>query len=88
MSKEYLTEVSKEIINMKIEPGKSIKTHFNKFYEIMRKYNIKQGTATDNGVARKNYEWTICWKLFMTIFVDQMELLDMFSDITPKDLEC
>lgn len=47
----------------------------NKFFDIMKKHNIKQGTPSFNdkgkevGITCDNFEWTICKQMF----IKQME---------------
>jgi hypothetical protein len=81
-----IRDIAKDIINIEINLSKSIYDALNDFYDVMRKYNIKQGTQVGNGVLGNNYEWTICITLFYDQFMQKMQLERLFCNI-PEDLK-
>lgn len=64
----------------------------NGFYEIMRKYGIKQGTPSFDAKGKKigrncnTPEWVMCETLFWTLLQDRIELDSIFSFDLPEDL--
>lgn len=53
----------------------------------MRKYKIKQGTRhPDGGIQVANFEWTMCYTLFMS----QVTGHNVYSHMSqiPEDLQC
>lgn len=80
--------IAKEIITMKLTNRDTFKTIYNRFYKIMRKYGIKQGTESKNGnsVLRNNYEWTMCWTLLKSNIDSKVTLDSIFLDV-PKNLQ-
>lgn len=61
---EMLNLIYKDILSIKIKPEDSFKSSMDKFYDIMRKYGICQGTKTENGVTINNAEWNMCFAVF------------------------
>lgn len=59
-----------------------------KFYGIMKKHGLRQGTWSKVGGGRRcnNFEWTMCLVLFLETFSSDRRLLDMFGDKMPKEL--
>ncbi len=83
-----MASVSKDIINIKIDCGKSFEYVNNQFYDIMRKYKIKQGTRDkkSGGIIGDNFEWTMCRRLFLSCVQDYYSTSLLFEGV-PKDLE-
>ena len=84
-----LCDVAREIINIKFTPKTTLRKCYNKFYQIMRKHNIKQCTADGKNAMRcDNYEWTICHVLFLERLNSYMDLVRHLEKVmeTPKDL--
>ena len=78
--------VAKDIIHMKFKSSDTIQGCMKKFYTIMRRYGIKQGTKVGNGIQqRSNPEWTICFTLFKNSLTCYFDISDLF-DKAPKDL--
>lgn len=90
MKKEILftRQVAKEIIDTNFLDEKDIKKIMNKFYKIMRKYGIKQGTWSKGKKGRNcdEFEWTMFKELFMAQVTSQLTFADFLKDI-PKDLQ-
>lgn len=89
-----LRELGKDIQEMEIISEEARKEICNKFYELMRKYNLKEGEAEYNsegemiGRTVNNYEWTMCIDYFIMKAVRELELpLILFAE-TPEDLKC
>jgi hypothetical protein len=82
--------ISKEIISLKFKNGESLRQCQKKFYDIMRKHGIRQGTAifdeegNRKGRAAANFEWTICKELFLHTLMSHLNFQDIFS--VPSDL--
>jgi ribosomal protein L44E len=89
---KYMRAVAKEIINIKIGHNDKLSTLDKRFYRIMRKYGIKEGTATANdkgkfvGRSVANYEWTMCKELYHSRIHSNITLSAFFNPL-PKDLE-
>ncbi len=82
---KFMSDVAKDIIkiNYKFTHKEAL---MNSFYNIMRKHGIKQGTLNKGGGRTcANYEWTMCWLLFLQCLRDEINLDGLFS--VPKDLE-
>lgn len=81
-----MANVAEEIINIKIDMGKPSDYAMQQFYTIMRKYKIKRGTKhKDGGIMMANFEWTMCYTLFMSRVSEYYTFRNM-SEI-PVDLE-
>ena len=87
--KALLSKVFSDIQDLPIKNSDSFNKIRRKFYDIMRKHGIKQGTRNRNGsIAVNNPEWQAAeWLLEERIrnFVALELCLDCFK--TPKDLE-
>lgn len=81
-----IRKVAKEIIELPYNK-KSQKQLKIMFFDIMRKYNIKQGEKNGNGRTCDNFEWTMCSTLFCERISSEIEISFMFNGI-PKDLQC
>ena len=85
-----MSEVAKDIIEIKLKKSDTLSGCLKKFYAVMEKHGIKQGTPTFNEegkrVGRKcnNFEWTMSIGLFHTHVNSFLELQDMFN--VPKNL--
>ncbi|MDD5648832.1 MAG: hypothetical protein PHF86_00175 [Candidatus Nanoarchaeia archaeon] len=82
-----IKKVAKEIVTIEFKKSDTLNDCLNKFYVIMRKYNIKQGTKTENGRQCNNFEWTLCKQSFEETLKSFFELDDLFGNI-PEDLLC
>jgi hypothetical protein len=84
---EFMSNVAKEIIDIKPDSEKTMSDLWNEFYDIMRKYGIKQGTKTpQGGCLCNNSEWTMCVTLFLQCVTGSIQLDEWFN--VPEDLEC
>ncbi len=69
----------------------TLKTCKEKFYDIMRKYDIKQGTPRFDekgkqcGRIANNFEWTMCYNTFIARLGSHLTLESIFT--APKDLQ-
>ncbi len=82
-----IKKLAKDIIDIKIDSNLSLHMNFKKFYRVMRKYGIKEGTKTQNGVLRNNHEWTMCMSLFLRGIDDHIVMKHSVFGDTPKDLQ-
>lgn len=88
---DFMNEVAMDIIGLRFEPTDSLNACKEKFYIIMQKHGIKQGTARrdENGkvmsTAKANFEWTMCQRLFLDTLSSHLNMEMLFS--TPKGLE-
>ena len=84
-----LAKVFLDIQEIKIKKSDSFNTMRRKFYDVMRKHGIKQGTRNKDGqLMVNNPEWQASEFLFdeqIRSFIALTLCLDCFE--TPKDLE-
>lgn len=60
-----LDAIFKDIIDIKIDANDSFKSSMDKFYAVMRKWGICQGTWTEHGSrVCNNAEWNMCFSVF------------------------
>ena len=79
--------VASDIIKKKFLSKKELKQLTSKFYAIMNKHGIKQGTRIEpNAVQISNAEWTMCQDLFMKKIDSQLQTAFIFDKL-PKELE-
>lgn len=80
----------KELSDFKINPNVTLKKEVKRFYEILRKYGIKQGTKTETGsLICNNLEFTLCLNYLeqsLHFFVRLDVALNIIKAL-PKDLE-
>lgn len=82
-----LSKVFKNIQDLQIERSDSFNSIRRKFFDVMRKYGIKQGTKTKHGTEVNNPEWEACEQLLERKIMDfyTWERCSCFK--TPKDLQ-
>ena len=82
-------KIAEEIIKLKFKKSETLSGVLNRFYRIMRKHGIKEGTPCGGGgriVAR--FEFTLYWTLFLETLSGQIDLGRFFGEFkVPKDLE-
>jgi hypothetical protein len=82
-----MSAVAKEIIFMKVNDNDTIADLRNRFFDIMRKHGIKDGTKREDGsIIGANFEWTMCESLFFQTIHDQLRLELMLVCSTPEEL--
>lgn len=81
-----LRAISKEIIHLKIDNADTMKSLSKKFYSIMKKHHICQGTKTKNGVACDNPEWVMCHELFKSSIQSYINWKNLTSEDIPEGL--
>lgn len=88
MRKIDMSKVSKDIIDIKFKPSDTLQVAMNKFYFIMRRHGIKEGTSDGKGGRIVcNYEWTMCMVLFIDRIEQFIRMASLFGKMgTPKDL--
>ena len=86
---EFMNSVAKDIINMEITSSITYKEAKKEFYEIMKKYGIKEGTRDPNGhgITVANFEWTMCKTLFDSMFNSRMMMESFFDNDMPEELK-
>ena len=86
---EALREIAEDLIKTKFITDKEMAKILNRFYEIMRKHGICEGTLTQNKKGRiiNNYEWTMCRDLFIRRIQSDLDMADLLGDVTPSDLK-
>ncbi len=84
---ETLSLVYKDILAIKIEERTTIQKIADQFYEVMRKYGIKQGTWIENGLGRAvaNPEWSFALDALHKIIFNKVPLFFLFHNV-PADL--
>jgi len=80
-----LNAIYNDILSIKIDSEDSFKTSTDKFYEIMRKYGICQGTWSENGRLCNNAEWNMCFSAFRQHKILSFDMFIMLSE-PPEDL--
>jgi len=83
---EHMSRVAKDIISLNFNSKMTLRQVENKFFQIMRKHKIKQGTKGRNGVLINNFEWTMCYELFLSRIEDYFRWCQFLADDVPKDL--
>ena len=83
-------QIAEEIIRLKFKDSDTFKSCWQKFFRIMRKHGIKQGTTyiVDGkvvGTSIANYEWTLYKNLFLKRFENEMNFRSIIG-MVPKDL--
>lgn len=81
-----LNDVAGDIIGIKFEDSDTLQDCMNKFYDIMRKHGIKEGTPSKNGRTVARYEWTMCFELFKEMLKSYFTVRTLLND-TPEDLK-
>lgn len=83
-----MRKVAEAIISIKVEPSDTIEGLHKKFFSVMRKYGIKEGTTLKNGCRQCNTpEWTMCLYLFEAQIKNGINLAHLIGSIqTPKSL--
>lgn len=83
---KILADVYNDIMKININKNDSFKKLQNKFYDVMTKHNIRQGTWSENGKGRlmNNPEWVFCWGAFETRI--KTHLMWMSLENPPKHL--
>ncbi len=85
-----LDKVAEEIIALRFAPEDTLQQCLDRFYVILRRYGIKQGTPAYNqageqvGINCNNYSWTMCWSLFLDTFRNEFVMLSFSA---PEDLQ-
>jgi hypothetical protein len=83
---QRLDEIYCDIIHIKVKPTDSFESLLKKFYAVMRKWGIKQGTWSDNGSrCVNNAEWNMCYQVFKEHKILSYDLW-MCLNTPPKDL--
>lgn len=86
-----MREVAKDIIQLKFSETDTLQQCLDKFFTVMLKHGIKEGTPTFNddgqevGRTMANFEWTICFQLFQSRIQSFIELHVLFGNV-PKEL--
>lgn len=81
-----LDKIYKDIIAIEVNLDDSFKTLLSKFYAVMRKWGIKQGTWTShNSRLINNAEWNMCYQVFRNHKISQFDW-QMCLNTPPKDL--
>ena len=83
---QFMNDVARDIIFMKITDKDNIKTMYKKFFNIMKKYNIKQGVKEGNGTTICNPIWTMCECLFTDRYKAYVSFYTICST-APKEIK-
>lgn len=84
---EKIGVIYNEVNSIDIKPTDTHKSSLDKFYKIMRKHGIKQGTWSEDGVGRilSNPEWVMFYDIFKSI-IDKHYIFATLLKSPPKDL--
>ncbi len=84
---KLMCSLAEEIIRLEIENSDTIGSIKKRFYSIMRKYGIKEGTMAGKNVRLvANPDWVMAKQLFVSEIADHFRRIGIFESI-PKDLE-
>lgn len=82
-----LDAIYNDIIDIKIDSKDSFETMMDKFYDVMRKWGICQGTITESGSRLvNNAEWNMCFQVFKQHKLLAFDLWLILST-PPEDLQ-
>lgn len=59
-----LSSIYKDLLAIKISENDTFKSSMDKFYQVMRKWHICQGTWSENGRLCNTAEWNMCFQVF------------------------
>lgn len=88
MSKSHhnLAAIYKDIMAIEIKATDSFKSSLNKFYAVMRKWNVKQGIWDENGHRTcATPEWNMCYDTFKSHKLLSLDIWLLLSE-PPPDL--
>jgi hypothetical protein len=81
-----LDEIYRDLLAIKIDANDSFKSSMDKFYDVMRKWGICQGTWTENGSRFVNTaEWNMCFQVFKSNKILALDTWLILSE-PPEDL--
>jgi len=81
----FMREIAEEVL-MKDVLSKDMKTQITeRFFDVARKYGIKQGTKTEIGRSCNTFEWTMLKTLFLKKIEGELEFYGFLGG-APKDL--
>ncbi len=84
----FMGKVSKDLHDcIDYKEDLNTKQKLSRFYNVMTKHGIKQGTWSKDGVGRicNNFEWTMCKEYFMAIH-GRNQIKEIFAEDMPKNL--
>lgn len=86
-SNALLGPVTHELINLSVTPKDSLYSLRERFYQIMRKHGVKQGTKNSDGtgILRNNPDWQGAEDIFAATLSRELTMMALLSDV-PKDL--
>jgi len=83
---QKLNEIYRDILGIEVKSTDSFKSLTNKFYEVMRKWGIKQGTWSEDGsICICNAEWNMCFQIFKQHKIISFDVWECLKT-PPKDL--
>ena len=82
---ENIDHIYRDIVAIKIDGKDSFNSLLKKFYDVMRKWGICQGTWTDNGRSCNNAEWNMCYTIFQQHINLELTWYGLLNE-PPKDL--
>lgn len=82
---QNLGDLYKDIHAIKINKTDSFNTLVKKFYLVMEKHGICQGTWSENGRTFANPEWCMCWHTFKSNVESAFNIMYLLSS-PPKKL--
>ena len=83
---ENLNKIYNDLLSIKITENDSFKSSMDKFYEVMRKWGICQGTWSKNGRLVANAEWNMCYQTFKNHKILALDTWLILND-PPEDLQ-
>ncbi len=88
---DFMSRLSRDILyslEIKVIETKTLLEIKEIFYDLMRKYGIKQGTLNleKGGITCNNPEWTMARDLFERSLMMQMSIGDIMNPV-PEDLK-
>ena len=83
--------LAQDLLHLKFEETDTLKACEDKFYALVRKHGIKQGTPSYNergeqvGRACNNFEWSMCRMMFIKMLGEFFTFREFLSEV-PEDL--
>ena len=85
---EKIKDAVREVQDMQIQDSDTFQDVMERFYDICRKYGIKESEQEENGlIGCKTTEWTILWT-FLEKQVMNYFVFEHVCGCVPEDLRC
>jgi hypothetical protein len=82
---KHMGDVYNDIYAISIDNKDSINTLLKKFYAVMDKWGICQGTWSENGRTMSNPEWCMCWNTYVNLIKNKIVIIGLIGN-PPENL--